>query len=208
MEGSSTSFRFDILAQLDNILTKITLYELLRLSKSTREALREVLDDSEAFIAYILAGCKKEDEEYCPQTSKCFPCITFTYEDMQIKGKHDRPMYYKGYIGSSEVSLIQVDPGTALSIMPHRVMQHLGIPSTDWVSLKLPYMDSMPMIRSQWERSNLGVRLRTWDPRWYAMSLTPTPHIICCWDNHKFIVTPSSHLLFIRPWNTLMKMAK
>ena len=32
-----------------------------------------------------------------------------------------------GYIGSSEVSHIQVDPGSALSIIPRRVMQHLGI---------------------------------------------------------------------------------
>jgi len=46
---------------------------------------------------------------------------------MQIKGKHDRSLYYIGYIGSSEVTHIHVDPGSALSIMPHRVMQHLGI---------------------------------------------------------------------------------
>ena len=38
-----------------------------------------------------------------------------------------------GYIGSPEVSHIQVDPGSALSIMPCRVMQHLGIP-THWLS--------------------------------------------------------------------------
>ena len=33
------------------------------------------------------------------------------------------------YIGSSEVSHIQVDSGSALSIMPRRVMQHLEIPT-------------------------------------------------------------------------------
>jgi len=48
---------------------------------------------------------------------------------MQIKKKHDRPLYYTGYIGSSEVSHLQVDPGSTLSIMPRRVMQHLGIPN-------------------------------------------------------------------------------
>ena len=46
---------------------------------------------------------------------------------MQVKGKHDRPLYFTGYIGSSEVSRIQMDPGSALSIMPRRVMQHLEI---------------------------------------------------------------------------------
>ena len=52
---------------------------------------------------------------------------------MQVKRKHDRPLYYIGYIGLSEVRHIQVDPGYALSIMPHRVMHHLGIP-THWLS--------------------------------------------------------------------------
>ena len=42
-----TPFRFDVLAQLANILAQVTLYELLRLIKSTREALREALADSE-----------------------------------------------------------------------------------------------------------------------------------------------------------------
>ena len=50
-------------------------------------------------------------------------------DDMQVKGKHDRPLYFTGYIGSSEVSGIQVDPGSVLSIMSRRVMQYLGIPT-------------------------------------------------------------------------------
>ena len=50
MEGSTIPYRFDVLAQLANILARIALYELLRLSKSTREALREALED-EVFMA-------------------------------------------------------------------------------------------------------------------------------------------------------------
>ena len=45
-----TPFRFDVLAQLDNIPTQITLYELLRLFKSTKDALREALADAEIFM--------------------------------------------------------------------------------------------------------------------------------------------------------------
>ena len=48
---------------------------------------------------------------------------------MQVKGKHDRPLYFIKYTGSSEVSRIQVDSGSALSIIPRRVMQHLRIPT-------------------------------------------------------------------------------
>ena len=54
-------------------------------------------------------------------------CITFISEDMQVKRKHDRPLYYTGYIGSSKMSRIQVDSRSALSIMPRKVMQHLEI---------------------------------------------------------------------------------
>jgi len=98
-----TPFRFDVLAQLANIPARITLYELLRLSKSTTEVLREALADSEIFLAQIPA-IPEEDDGHCHQASRRSLCITFSLEDMQIKGKHDRALYYIGYIGSSKVS--------------------------------------------------------------------------------------------------------
>ena len=49
-EGSIAPYRFDVLTQLANIPARITLCELLRLSKSTREALQEALDNAEVFI--------------------------------------------------------------------------------------------------------------------------------------------------------------
>jgi len=94
-----------------------------------REAFREALANSEAFIAQIPSRCKEKNEGHCLQTSKHFPGITFTPDDKQIKRKHDRPLYYTGYIRSSKMSSIQVDPGSALSIMPRRIMQHLEIPT-------------------------------------------------------------------------------
>jgi len=116
-EGSTT-YRFDVLTQLANIPARITLYELLRLSKSTREALREALADAEVFMTQVPVGPREEDVEDCLNASQNAPCITFTADDMQVKGIHDRPLYFTGYIGSSEVSRVQVDPGSALSIMP------------------------------------------------------------------------------------------
>jgi len=52
---SSAPCRFDVLTQPANIPARITLYELLRLSMSTRKALREALADAEIFMAQILA---------------------------------------------------------------------------------------------------------------------------------------------------------
>ena len=46
---------------------------------------------------------------------------------MQVQGRHAQPLYFMGYIGSKEITRIQVDPGSALSIMPRHVMEHLSI---------------------------------------------------------------------------------
>ena len=80
-------------------------------------------------MTLIPAKPEEKDEENYLHASQHVPCITFTPDDMQVKGKHDRPMYFIGCIGSSEVGRIQVDLGSALSIMPRNVMQHLGIPT-------------------------------------------------------------------------------
>jgi len=106
VERSLAPYRFDMLTQLANIPAKIILYELLRLSKLTREALREVLADAEVFMAQIPAEPQEEDEENCLHASQYTPCIIFTLDNMQVKGKHDKPLYFTGYIGSSEVSRI------------------------------------------------------------------------------------------------------
>jgi len=64
-EGFSAPYRFDVLTQLSNIPARITLYELLRPSKSTREALRETLADAEVFMARIPVEPQEKDEEDC-----------------------------------------------------------------------------------------------------------------------------------------------
>src|SRR3954467_9808263 len=46
---------------------------------------------------------------------------------MQGRGRYARPLHFTGYIGSTEIMRIQVDPGSALSIMPRRVMERLSI---------------------------------------------------------------------------------
>src|SRR3954470_19995452 len=124
----SQPFRFDIINQLANIPSRITLYELLKLSKSTREALREALADVEVFVTQLPIG-STIDEPHSLSVS-CVPTdIVFTPEDMQVQGRHARPLYFTGYIGSTEITRIQVVPGFALSIMPRRVMEHLSIPA-------------------------------------------------------------------------------
>ena len=97
-EGSTTPYCFDVLAQLANIPARITLYELLRLSKSKREALREALADAEIFMAQISTGSQEEDEEDCLHASQNAPCITFTTDDMQVKGNMIGPCTSQGIL--------------------------------------------------------------------------------------------------------------
>src|SRR4051812_9846204 len=104
----SQPFRFDIINQLANIPTRITLYELLKLSKSTREALREALADAEVFITQLPIG-STIDESHSLNVSSIPADIVFTPEDIQVRGRHARPLYFTGYIGSTEITRIQVD---------------------------------------------------------------------------------------------------
>jgi len=125
-------FRFGILAQLANIPARITIYELLRLSKETWEALRDALANSESFLTYMPEISKDDTQSSCPEchhVQSKVPAITFSAEDMLLKdNKHDRPLYYTGYIGSTCIERVQIDPGSALSIIPKRLLYFLGIP--------------------------------------------------------------------------------
>jgi len=58
--GLNVPFRFDILAQLANTLARITIHELLCLSKETREALRDALANSELFLTHMLETPKDD----------------------------------------------------------------------------------------------------------------------------------------------------
>src|SRR3954469_12636453 len=79
----SQPFRCDIINQLANIPARITLYELLKLSKSTREALREALADAEVFVTQLPIG-STIDEPHSLSIS-CAPTdIVFTPEDIQV----------------------------------------------------------------------------------------------------------------------------
>ena len=111
-------FRFDILAQLANIPARITIHELLRLLKERREALRNALANSESFLTHMSETPGDDTQPLCFEchhVQSKVPPITFIAEDMLLKdNKHNQPLYYTGYIGSTCIERVQVDPGSAL----------------------------------------------------------------------------------------------
>ena len=93
-EGTSVPYRFDVLAQLANIPARITLYKPLRLSKLTREALA----DAEVFMAQISVEPHEEDKEHCLHASQDASCITFTPDNMQVRGNMIGPYTSQGIL--------------------------------------------------------------------------------------------------------------
>lgn len=75
---------------------RITLYELLKLSSKTHEALREALAVAEVFAIHVEATEMKEKLESLQISNTA--CIYFTPEDMQVKGQYDKPLCFTGYI--------------------------------------------------------------------------------------------------------------
>jgi len=65
----------------------------------------------------------------CHHVQLKVPAITFIAEDMLLKdNKHNWLLYYTGYIGSTCIERVQVDSGSALSIISKRLIYFLGIP--------------------------------------------------------------------------------
>ena len=90
-QGLNTPFCFDILTQLANVPSRITLHELLRLSKEIIEALRDALADAESFLTQVPSIPLDDNGAPCPQchlVQQQVPYITFTLENMLLKDNH------------------------------------------------------------------------------------------------------------------------
>lgn len=77
---------------------------------------------SQVFMAQISPSMHDEEKQSL-RTSMPLSRITFSPEYIHVLGKHDR-------LGLIEINRILVDLGSALSIMPRRVMHHMGIPTS------------------------------------------------------------------------------
>ena len=117
---------------------------------------------------------------------------------MQVKGKHDRLLYYIGHIGSSEVSHIQVDSGSALRIMPRRVMQHLRIPTHRLSATQMTIYG----FNANGTRLMGKIKLRCqigdlkFEVTCYVIDADTSYNLLL--DDLGFITTPSYHPLFIK----------
>ena len=172
------------MAQLANSLARITIHELLRLSKETREALRDALANSESFLTYMLEIPKGDTQPSCPECHHVqpkVPAITFTAEDMLLKdNRHDRPLYYTGYIGSTCIERVQVDPGSALSIIPKRLLYFLGIPLCQLSATTTTIYDFNAGSSHPLGKIRLRCRIENLKSKVTCYVIDTTRHTICC----------------------------
>ncbi|KAL0391375.1 UNVERIFIED_CONTAM: hypothetical protein Slati_4569500 [Sesamum latifolium] len=69
---------------------------------------------------------EKGDSSYADD---CMSTITFTDEDLLLGSKpHNRPLLVAGYIREQKVNRILIDGGSAVNILPLRILKKLGIP--------------------------------------------------------------------------------
>jgi len=91
-----------------------------------REALRDALEDSESLMIQVPSIPTDDNGTPCLQyhlVQQQMPCIKFTSKDILLKdNQQDRPLYYTWYIGFTCIERIQVDPGSALSIIAKRFL--------------------------------------------------------------------------------------
>ncbi|KAL0448160.1 UNVERIFIED_CONTAM: hypothetical protein Slati_1943900 [Sesamum latifolium] len=69
---------------------------------------------------------EKEDSS---DTDDCMSTITFIDEDLLLESKpHNRPLFIAGYVCEQKVNRILIDGGSAVNILPLRILKELGIP--------------------------------------------------------------------------------
>ncbi|XXG62821.1 hypothetical protein AAC387_Pa05g1125 [Persea americana] len=62
-----------------------------------------------------------------PKSRKCY--IAFKKEDLLLgETKHNRPLYFTGYIKEMSIHRVQINPGYALNLISTSALEELGIP--------------------------------------------------------------------------------
>ncbi|KAL0383102.1 UNVERIFIED_CONTAM: hypothetical protein Scaly_0597500 [Sesamum calycinum] len=78
---------------------------------------------------------EKEDSS---DADDCMSTITFTDEDLLLGSKpHNRPLFVAGYVREQKVNRILIDGGSAVNILPLRILKELQIPMDELSNSRL-----------------------------------------------------------------------
>ncbi|KAL0395320.1 UNVERIFIED_CONTAM: hypothetical protein Slati_4498200 [Sesamum latifolium] len=77
----------------------------------------------------VVHGGELLEKEDSSDTDDCMSTITFTDEDLLLGSKpYNRPLFVVGYVREQKVNRILIDGGSAVNILPLRILKELGIP--------------------------------------------------------------------------------
>ena len=99
------------------------------MSKELRKALIQALMDLDDYKDQV--DPIEVDEVLSSPLNRCaacMACIMFIDEDMQLGStNHNRPLYVIGIIGDKRINRILLDYGSAVNLLPLKVLRAMGI---------------------------------------------------------------------------------
>ena len=150
--GPKEAFKYDLIEHFKHIPARLHILDLLRMSPQTRESLISELQrlnaDVNKHAPQVLQiemdyrvkksntsskGEKKKTEKQgteCLSVQKAASAtIAFDKDDLLLgETKHNRPLYFTGYVREMPIHRVQIDPGSALNLISTSALEELGIP--------------------------------------------------------------------------------
>ncbi|MBY3556007.1 retroviral-like aspartic protease, partial [Modestobacter lapidis] len=150
--GPKEAFKYDLIEHFKHIPARLHILDLLRMSPQTRDSLISELQrlnaDVDKHAPQVLQiemdyrvkkSSTSSKEEKKKAEGSCIEClsvqkassatIAFDKDDLLLgETKHNRPLYFTGYIKEMPVRRIQIDPGSALNLISTSALEELGIP--------------------------------------------------------------------------------
>ncbi|XXG77086.1 hypothetical protein AAC387_Pa08g1315 [Persea americana] len=131
-----------------------------------------------------------------PKSRKCY--IAFNKEDLLLgETKHNRPLYFTGYIKEMLIHRVQIDPGSVLNLISTSALEELGIPpsklSHTFVSIFGYDRSAQRPIGKIWFRLQIGDLIS--EVTMYAIKTTSCYNILlgCPWIHENGVVPSTLH---------------
>ncbi|XXG73202.1 hypothetical protein AAC387_Pa07g2161 [Persea americana] len=150
--GPKEAFKYDFIEHFKHIPTRLHILDLLRMSPQTRDSLisklqRQNVDvykhapqvlqiEMDYRVKKLKTSSKGEKKEAGGPCTECLSVqkaasvtIAFNKEDLLLgKTKHNRPLYFTGYIKEMPIHRVQINPGSALNLISTTALEELGVP--------------------------------------------------------------------------------
>ncbi|XXG73026.1 hypothetical protein AAC387_Pa07g2008 [Persea americana] len=150
--GPKEAFKYDLIEHFKHIPARLHILDLLRMSPQTRDSLISELQRLNVDVDKHAPQVLQIEMDYRVKNSKtssngenkkargpCTECLSvqkaasatvaFNKENLLLgKTKHNRPLYFTGYIKEMPIHRVQIDSGSALNLISTTALEELGIP--------------------------------------------------------------------------------